>query len=65
MFEILLKFSQGAVVALDGRGVSVQGYEKGNFVGPTVITNVKPVFHGFALCSSFLSHRVATMATAL
>ncbi len=48
---------QGAVVALDGRGVVVQGYEKGNFVGPTgkenysvylkinfsiVITNVKP-----------------------
>lgn len=31
---------QGAVVALDGRNVHVQGYEKGNFIGPTVISNV-------------------------
>jgi len=33
---------EGAKVVLDGRGVKVKGYEKGNFVGPTVITNVKP-----------------------
>ncbi|PRP87812.1 methylmalonate-semialdehyde dehydrogenase [Planoprotostelium fungivorum] len=33
---------QGAKVPLDGRGVSVKGFEKGNFIGPTVITDVKP-----------------------
>ena len=27
---------------LDGRGVKVPGFEKGNFVGPTIIDNVKP-----------------------
>ena len=27
----------GAKAALDGRGVTVEGYEKGNFLGPTVI----------------------------
>jgi len=34
--------SEGAKIALDGRGIQVPGYEKGNFVGPTVITDVKP-----------------------
>jgi malonate-semialdehyde dehydrogenase (acetylating) / methylmalonate-semialdehyde dehydrogenase len=33
---------EGATIALDGRGVKVQGYEKGNFVGATVIDNAKP-----------------------
>jgi malonate-semialdehyde dehydrogenase (acetylating)/methylmalonate-semialdehyde dehydrogenase len=33
---------QGATLALDGRQISVAGYEKGNFVGPTVLTNVTP-----------------------
>jgi len=32
---------QGAKVLLDGRGVKVPGFEKGNFVGPTVIADVK------------------------
>lgn len=32
---------EGATLALDGRGLVVQGFEKGNFVGPTVLTNVK------------------------
>ena len=31
----------GATLALDGRGLVVRGFEKGNFVGPTVLTNVK------------------------
>ena len=26
---------------LDGRGVKVDGYPKGNFVGPTIIDNVR------------------------
>jgi len=30
----------GGSLLLDGRGVKVNGYEKGNFVGPTVITNM-------------------------
>jgi malonate-semialdehyde dehydrogenase (acetylating)/methylmalonate-semialdehyde dehydrogenase len=33
---------EGAKVVLDGRGLKVPGYEKGNFIGPTVITDVKP-----------------------
>lgn len=32
---------QGADVLLDGRGVVVPGYEKGNFVGPTLLAGVK------------------------
>lgn len=31
---------QGATVALDGRGVTVEGYEGGHFLAPTVITDV-------------------------
>jgi len=33
---------QGAECLLDGRGVEVPGYENGNFVGPTLLTKVKP-----------------------
>jgi len=32
----------GATVALDGRGVTIKGYEKGNFLAPTVLCNVNP-----------------------
>ncbi|MBP2280778.1 malonate-semialdehyde dehydrogenase (acetylating)/methylmalonate-semialdehyde dehydrogenase [Psychrobacter sp. PL15] len=31
---------EGASLVLDGRGVTVEGYEKGNFVGPTIFDNV-------------------------
>lgn len=34
--------SEGATLALDGRGLVVPGCEKGNFVGPTVFTDVRP-----------------------
>lgn len=34
--------TQGATVAVDGRGHSIPGYEDGFFVGPTVIDYVKP-----------------------
>jgi malonate-semialdehyde dehydrogenase (acetylating)/methylmalonate-semialdehyde dehydrogenase len=34
--------SEGAKVPLDGSDVVVPGFENGNFVGPTVITDVKP-----------------------
>ncbi|WP_080418582.1 aldehyde dehydrogenase family protein, partial [Burkholderia ubonensis] len=32
---------EGAKLELDGRGVTVAGYEQGNFVGPTIFSNVK------------------------
>jgi malonate-semialdehyde dehydrogenase (acetylating)/methylmalonate-semialdehyde dehydrogenase len=31
---------EGATLALDGRGVTVKGYEKGNFIAPTIFSNV-------------------------
>ena len=31
---------EGASLILDGRGITVDGYEKGNFVGPTIFDNV-------------------------
>jgi malonate-semialdehyde dehydrogenase (acetylating)/methylmalonate-semialdehyde dehydrogenase len=33
---------EGAKVVLDGRGLTVAGFEKGNFVGPTIISGVSP-----------------------
>ncbi|WP_416886544.1 CoA-acylating methylmalonate-semialdehyde dehydrogenase [Marinospirillum sp.] len=33
---------EGATLALDGRDYQVSGYEQGNFVGPTVFTQVTP-----------------------
>jgi malonate-semialdehyde dehydrogenase (acetylating)/methylmalonate-semialdehyde dehydrogenase len=34
--------AQGATLELDGRAPDVPGYERGNFVGPTIFSNVKP-----------------------
>lgn len=34
--------NEGAQILLDGRDIKVKGYEKGNFVGPTVLHYVKP-----------------------
>ena len=34
--------AEGATLALDGRKPTVPGYEKGNFVGPTIFSDVKP-----------------------
>ena len=34
--------SQGATLVTDGRGLSLQGYENGYFVGPTLFDNVTP-----------------------
>ncbi|MFC7157788.1 CoA-acylating methylmalonate-semialdehyde dehydrogenase [Halomarina halobia] len=34
--------SEGAELLLDGRGLSVEGYEEGNFLGPTVFGDVGP-----------------------
>lgn len=33
---------KNAKLLLDGRGVKVDGYPKGNFIGPTVIDHAKP-----------------------
>ena len=35
--------AQGAKTALDGRGKKIAGYERGNFVGPTVLDGVPAV----------------------
>jgi malonate-semialdehyde dehydrogenase (acetylating)/methylmalonate-semialdehyde dehydrogenase len=32
----------GAGVPVDGRGVAVKGYERGSFVGPTILSEVQP-----------------------
>ncbi len=34
--------AEGATLALDGRGIQVDGYPNGNFIGPTILANVKP-----------------------
>ncbi|MBY0453854.1 MAG: CoA-acylating methylmalonate-semialdehyde dehydrogenase [Burkholderiaceae bacterium] len=34
--------ADGATLELDGRKPNVPGFEKGNFVGPTIFSNVKP-----------------------
>jgi len=33
---------EGAKLELDGRGIKVSGYEKGNFIGPTIFSAVTP-----------------------
>lgn len=33
---------EGAKLVLDGRNIKVAGFEKGNFVGPTILTEVTP-----------------------
>ncbi len=33
---------EGATLLLDGRGIKVDGYEDGSFVGPTILTDVTP-----------------------
>src|ERR1700674_384780 len=33
---------EGAKLELDGRGIKVAGYEKGNFIGPTIFSAVTP-----------------------
>jgi len=33
---------EGATLILDGRNIKVPGFEKGNFIGPTVFANVTP-----------------------
>lgn len=37
---IQIGVDEGANLVLDGRGIKVEGYENGNFVGPTIFTNV-------------------------
>lgn len=39
---IQIGVDEGADLKLDGRGLSLQGHEKGFFIGPTLFDNVKP-----------------------
>lgn len=41
--------NEGAKLLLDGRNVNVKGYENGNFVGPTILSNVTVRFEIFNL----------------
>jgi len=40
--QVLDAINAGATLELDGRGVKVPGYDKGNFMGPTVLSGVTP-----------------------
>ena len=43
VFGLIAKgVEQGATLTLDGRDVKVDGYPNGNFVGPTILSGVKP-----------------------
>ena len=48
---------QGGKIALDGRGVKVDGYPKGNFVGPTILeaTTEMDCYQSVSLSSSLFS----------
>lgn len=43
---------EGANILLDGRNITVPGYEKGNFVGPTILADVTVSERG-KLCALF------------
>lgn len=34
---------EGATLLLDGRDLVIAGYEKGNFIGPTILTDIKVI----------------------
>ena len=40
--NLTILWLQGAEILLDGRNCKVEGFESGNFVGPTLIAGVKP-----------------------
>jgi malonate-semialdehyde dehydrogenase (acetylating)/methylmalonate-semialdehyde dehydrogenase len=44
---------QGAQVPLDGSNCKVDGFENGNFVGATVITNVKPNMECYTVSKNY------------
>ncbi|MGH6970570.1 MAG: aldehyde dehydrogenase family protein, partial [Caulobacteraceae bacterium] len=44
---IELGVSEGAELAMDGRGFSLQGHEKGFFIGPTLFDHVKPTMKSY------------------
>ena len=41
-YEDYVRIYLSLQLALDGRKVDVPGYEKGNFVAPTILSDVKP-----------------------
>ena len=51
---------EGASLLLDGRNIKVPGYEKGNFVGPTIIHKVKVSFILFFFYSFFVAQMVTS-----
>jgi malonate-semialdehyde dehydrogenase (acetylating)/methylmalonate-semialdehyde dehydrogenase len=59
---------QGAKILLDGRGVKVPGYEKGNFLGQTIIDHAKPgmaCYDEEIFAPVMVIHRVDTLQEAI
>jgi len=48
---------EGAKLSLDGRGIVVSGFENGNFVGPTVLTDVKVKYTNSSRINKSLTRR--------
>jgi malonate-semialdehyde dehydrogenase (acetylating) / methylmalonate-semialdehyde dehydrogenase len=44
---IQMGVDEGAELVLDGRGFSLQGYENGFFIGPTLFDRVTPAMHSY------------------
>ena len=44
---IQMGIDEGAELVVDGRGFTLQGHEKGFFVGPTLFDHVKPSFRSY------------------
>ena len=49
---------QGAKCVLDGRDLVVRGFEKGNFIGPTILTGVKVRHDPFEFNAKTLSRPI-------
>jgi malonate-semialdehyde dehydrogenase (acetylating)/methylmalonate-semialdehyde dehydrogenase len=41
VLELIADGEKNGTILLDGRGVKVPGYPKGNWIGPTIIDNCK------------------------
>ena len=59
---ISLGVKEGATLILDGRGIKIQGYENGSFVGPTLFDNVTNVILiSFTFISSYQSNSATSL----
>ena len=49
-YTIETGINEGATLALDGRGITVEGSEGGYYIGPTVFVDVKPDIFCIRVC---------------